>query len=163
MEKTWKANWHTHYYAESMLGSFKTSQPPKSAASRTLQISQMVNHIIGTTKTLDIGPVKDSFLELPSLWHSTILLPPGRNAMADTYTVTFSIHWILPTHLNHQYSFFVSGIFTPPVLRDSIHKFFQSLEILMNYYLCNVIWYDSTSCRSDLVEKCNPQTTKLSP
>ena len=59
---------------------------------------------------------------------------------------------IPPTHLNHQYNFLVSGIFTPRVLWDTINKFFQCLEVLMmDRDLCYMIWFDNASSWSNLI------------
>lgn len=120
---------------------------------RTMQILEVGNHIIGTTKALNIWPLKNGSLDLPRVvqFRAKLFFLTWK-AMAHANMVFFCLGCVAAPHANLQYNFLVSVIFTPPILWSTINKLFQSLEFLvMNWDLSNMIRSDYASCWSDLV------------
>lgn len=129
--------------------------------SRTVQTSEvvshilyMVNHVVGTAKPLEIRSLEDSPFDLRRVKISVLLFLFCCKAVAYTNKVISWLGCVPPTHLDHQDNFPVSSVFAPTVLRDTVNKLFQCLEVLlMNRHLCYMIWSDNTSSWSNLNQK----------
>ena len=76
-----------------------------------------------------------------------------RENVAYVYPVSSWLCRAASSYIYQQDHLFISGVFRPPALRDSIHKLLGRVELLvMHGHLCNLIGCDHASCRSDLHE-----------
>lgn len=148
---SWRASKLKGIYINMLSGSI-SSMAHSASLLRNAQISVIIHHIIGTAYMLKRRPVVPTSCSFSAAASQFIAdCRTGCEAVAYMKLMCSRLHRPTAFHIDQQNHFFISGVFRPPALWNSINKLFRGMVFIMahnDFY--GLFRFDHPNCWSNL-------------